>query len=285
MEHSFSTILNNIDVIVYVADMRTHEILYINAYTRKIFGDIEGKICWQALQAEQNEPCSFCTNDKLINSEGEPTGSYHWEFQNTVTGQWFDIRDTAIKWGDGKIVRLEVAADITDRKKMEEELRAATMTDYLTGLLNRRGFFALADQQCKLASRSKRAMALLYLDLDGFKNINDELGHEVGDQALIETANILKSTFREADVIARIGGDEFAVLLTDLSNPFAMNTIENHLEDNIRRHNKLENRNYEIILSSGAAYYDPEQPCSIHKLLYKADNIMYHNKNRKKQNL
>ena len=210
MEHYFSAILNNIDVIVYVADLKTYEILYINEYTRKLFGDIEGKACWQSLQIGQDGPCSFCTNDKIITSEGKPTGIYHWEFQNTVTGQWFDISDMAIQWKDGRFVRLEVATDITDRKKVEEELRAATMTDYLTGLLNRRGFFTLADQQCKLASRSKRAIALLYIDLDGFKHINDELGHEVGDQVLVETANILKRTFREADVIARIGGDEFS---------------------------------------------------------------------------
>jgi len=281
MGHPFLTILNNIDVIVYVADMKTYKILYLNEYTKNLFGNIEGKICWQSLQIKQNGPCSFCTNDKIINAEGKPTGTYHWEFQNTVTGQWFDIRDTAIKWEDGRIVRLEVATDITDRKKMEEELRAATLTDYLTGLLNRRGFFTIADQQCKLASRSKRAMGLLFIDLDGFKNINDELGHEVGDQALMETANILKSTFREADVIARLGGDEFAVLLTDVSNTHALNTINKHLQDNINKYNKKNNRSYKLIISVGAAYYDPNKPCSIDKLLYKADNIMYHNKKTK----
>lgn len=281
MEHAFSTILNNIDVIVYVADLKTYEILYINEYTKNLFGDIKGKTCWQSLQIGQNGPCSFCTNDKILTPEGKPASVYHWEFQNTVTGQWFDIRDSAIEWPDGRFVRLEVAADITDRKKVEEELRAATMTDYLTGLLNRRGFFTFAEQQCKLASRSNRAMALLYLDLDGFKNINDELGHEAGDQVLVESANILKSTFREADIIARIGGDEFAVLLTDLPNTYAMNTINSHLQDNIRKYNEQENLNYELIISHGAAYYDPEKPYSISKLLNRADNAMYYNKKKK----
>jgi PAS domain-containing protein len=123
MEHQYLAILDNIDVIVYVADFKTYEILYINEYTRKIFGNIEGKICWQSLQTGQDKPCSFCTNDKLITSEGKPTSVYHWEFQNTISGQWFDIRDTAIKWKDGHFVRLEVAIDITNRKKLEEELK------------------------------------------------------------------------------------------------------------------------------------------------------------------
>jgi diguanylate cyclase (GGDEF)-like protein/PAS domain S-box-containing protein len=275
------TVLDSINALIYVADMQTYELLFINQYGKNTWGDVTGQICWKSLQQGQKGPCGFCTNKYLVDAGGHPTGIYTWEFQNTVDGRWYLIHDKAIEWEDGRLVRLEIATDITDRKKMEEELRAATMTDYLTGLLNRRGFFALAGQQCKLASRSRRAIALLYLDLDGFKHINDELGHEVGDQVLVETAKILKSTFREADIIARIGGDEFAVLLTDLPNSVAMNTINTHLQDNIRKFNEQGNRRYELIISSGAAYYDPEQPCSINKLLNKADNVMYHNKRTK----
>jgi diguanylate cyclase (GGDEF)-like protein/PAS domain S-box-containing protein len=275
------SILNSINAFIYVADMETYEILFVNKYGEDIFGDIVGQTCWKALQQEQPGPCEFCTNEHLVDVDGQIKGVYTWEFQNTANGRWYYIHDKAIKWEDGRIVRLEIATDITDRKRMEEELREATMTDYLTGLLNRRGFFTLAKQQGKLASRIKRAMALLYLDLDGFKNINDELGHDAGDKVLLETANILKSTFREADILARIGGDEFAVLLTDVPNSSAMNTISNHLQDNIRKHNEQRNLNYKLILSSGVAYFNPEQPCSISKLLDKADNAMYYNKHKK----
>jgi len=201
-------ILDSINALIYVADMETHEILFVNKYGENIFGDIIGQTCWKALQQEQTGPCEFCTNEHLVDVEGHLKGVYTWEFQNTANGRWYYIHDKAIQWQDGRIVRLEIATDITDRKRMEEELREATMTDFLTGLLNRRGFYTLAEQQGKLASRSNRAMALLYLDLDGFKNINDELGHDAGDKVLVETANILKNTFREADIIARIGGDE-----------------------------------------------------------------------------
>lgn len=116
-----SKILDSINVIVYVADFKTYRVLYINKYTREIFGNIEGQFCWQSLQIGQTGPCSFCTNDKILTSDGKPAGVYHWEFQNTVSGKWFDILDRAIKWKDGRIVRLEVATDITRRKKAEEE--------------------------------------------------------------------------------------------------------------------------------------------------------------------
>jgi PAS domain S-box-containing protein len=121
----FVTVLDNIDAIIYVADLKTYEILYINSYTRKLFGDIEGKTCWQTLQSGQYGPCAFCSNDKLLNPDGSPAAVYHWEFQNTVNGRWYEIRDSAIEWIDGRIVRMEVANDVTERRKLEETLKRA----------------------------------------------------------------------------------------------------------------------------------------------------------------
>jgi len=121
----FVTVLDSIEAIIYVADMKTYEILYINKYTRNHFGDLEGKVCWQSLQAGQSMPCAFCTNDKLLNPDGSPAGVYQWEFQNTVNQRWYEIRDSAIEWIDGRIVRMEIATDITERKKLEETLKRA----------------------------------------------------------------------------------------------------------------------------------------------------------------
>jgi PAS domain S-box-containing protein len=115
-------ILNSIDAAVYVADMDTYEVLFANQYIKGLLGDIEGKICWQAIQEGQNGPCDFCTNKYLLNEDGNPKEPYRWEYNNPIHGLWHDISDRAIQWIDGRIVRLEIAIDITERKQTEEAL-------------------------------------------------------------------------------------------------------------------------------------------------------------------
>jgi DNA-binding NarL/FixJ family response regulator/signal transduction histidine kinase len=115
------TVFDNLDMLIYVADIETYEILFINARTRAEFGDVEGRVCWQVLQRGQTGSCDFCTNDYLI-EDGEPTGTYQWEFQNPVTGRWYHIQDQAFRWPDGRLVRIEVATDITDRKQAERQV-------------------------------------------------------------------------------------------------------------------------------------------------------------------
>ena len=117
-------VMNSIDATVYVADMETHELLFINEYVKGRYGDILGKKCWQTLQQGQDGPCAFCTNDKLIGPDGEPTGVYQWEFCDRVNGRWYDRSDRAIRWLDGKLKRMEIATDVTERKQAEEDLLA-----------------------------------------------------------------------------------------------------------------------------------------------------------------
>ncbi|MBL7031655.1 MAG: diguanylate cyclase [Nitrospira sp.] len=200
------------------------------------------------------------------------TGSIH--YMLWTSNFYFDEK--------GGLLRVNsIARDISGRKKYEEYLKRAVITDDLTGLLNRRGFFTLAEQQRKLVNRSKRGMSLLYLDLDGFKNINDELGHREGDMALVDTANILKKTFRESDIVARIGGDEFAVLLTEPTGTDVENIIAEHFRNNLREFNAQAGRKYELIVSIGIARYDQERRSSIEELLMRADHLMYKDKNNR----
>jgi len=171
--------------------------------------------------------------------------------------------------------------DITDRKKMEDESLALSITDQLTGLHNRRGFLSLAGQQLKLSDRNKKGVELFFADLDLLKWINDTLGHEEGDKALIEAANIFRETFRTSDIIARLGGDEFAILAIDIKgvNPEAFTARLQHLIDT---QNNRENRKHKLSISVGCSYYDPENPCSIDELMARADKLMYEQKQKKR---
>ena len=119
----FSQVLNGLDALVYVVDMKTYEIVFINSYGQNIWGDIRGKICWQTIQTGYAGPCEFCTNDKLVGPDGKPTRGIVWDFQNTTNKRWYNCRDKAIYWPDGRIVRMETAFDITERKRAEEEKR------------------------------------------------------------------------------------------------------------------------------------------------------------------
>lgn len=122
-EARFRRVMDSLNALVYVADMESYEILFLNEFGRKQFGDIIGNICWQSLQKGQNGPCTFCTNKYLLDEHGNPGDAYVWEFQNTVTGRWYFINDRAINWLDGRIVRIEVATDITARKQAEKSLQ------------------------------------------------------------------------------------------------------------------------------------------------------------------
>ena len=115
-----AVVLDSIEAVVYVADMESHEQLFVNKFARDNFGDITGQRCWKTLQTGQSGPCHFCTNDKLVDAAGNAAETYHWEFQNTANGHWYDIRDKAIPWENGRLVRLEIATDITARKHAEE---------------------------------------------------------------------------------------------------------------------------------------------------------------------
>jgi len=116
------TVLDSLDAVVYVADIATNELIFLN---RKSMNDVGvdqnaiGRKCWEVLQRDQTGPCPFCTNDKIVDQNGKPKDVHIWEFQNTSNGRWYYIQDRAIHWPDGRLVRLEIATDITERKQNE----------------------------------------------------------------------------------------------------------------------------------------------------------------------
>jgi diguanylate cyclase (GGDEF)-like protein len=159
---------------------------------------------------------------------------------------------------------------------LDREVRSLAITDDLTGFFNRRGFLASVTQQLKLARRDKQSVLLFYFDVDDLKAINDSFGHREGDLALIRTADALEETFRDSDVLARLSGDEFAVLAWEACIPHTQ-VILSRMEKHLEKVNAEEFR-YKLSLSVGVARYDPQAPTSIGELMATADQEMYKHK-------
>jgi diguanylate cyclase (GGDEF)-like protein/PAS domain S-box-containing protein len=180
----------------------------------------------------------------------------------------------------GESLSLVFLREITERRLLEEKLRTISITDELTGLYNRRGFLTLSQQQLQVAERTGGNLLYLYADLDRMKWINDTLGHQAGDRALIETANILKETFRKSDIIGRMGGDEFAVLAISSADD-TPEVIMARLREKIKTINEVETRDYTISLSLGIVPYNPKNPSTLDELIAQADQLMYEGKKNK----
>jgi diguanylate cyclase (GGDEF)-like protein/PAS domain S-box-containing protein len=197
---------------------------------------------------------------------------------------WVNITVSPLwKPGEAPERNIAVVEDFTDRKRMEEEIREMSFRDQMTELYNRRGFITLAEQQIRAAIRNRRSMLLTFVDCDGLKGINDTLGHEEGDRALIVTANVLRQTFRKSDIIARLGGDEFAVLSIDATN-INPEDFSKRLQQNIDAGNAKNVRPYKLAMSWGTAVYDPQIHCSLDDLISRADSMMYEQKKMKSVN-
>ncbi|HKP80975.1 MAG TPA: diguanylate cyclase [Pyrinomonadaceae bacterium] len=176
---------------------------------------------------------------------------------------------------------VQVVRDITERKNLEETLRNSSLKDDLTGLFNRRGLLKQAAPYFDFARRQKENLLLLFIDLDGMKRINDEFGHNEGDNALINTAAILNRSFRSSDIVARLGGDEFTVLVTDL-NASKEDAIA-RLNENLRAYNAVETRGHKLAFSIGVATLEPERMTCFEELLEQADQAMYEQKRMKRR--
>jgi two-component system cell cycle response regulator len=164
-----------------------------------------------------------------------------------------------------------------ERQHTVARLQRLTLIDELTGLLNRRGFLTLADQHIKIARRAKRKLLLFFADMDGLKQINDQFGHQEGDQALRDIAAILRNTFRSSDIIARLGGDEFTILTIDSSGKAKV--MLDRLKAGLDGYNANRHR-FKLGLSVGTALFNPESDSTLDSLLAQADQELYADKQR-----
>jgi diguanylate cyclase (GGDEF)-like protein len=164
---------------------------------------------------------------------------------------------------------------------LQDDLRRSAAVDPLTHLNNRRGFMPIAEHQLRVAQRTREPAALVFLDVDGLKHVNDTLGHACGDTLISEAAMVLRTTFRASDLLARLGGDEFCVLLRGDSALGAERAVE-RLQQAANVINAEEGRTFNLSLSVGIARFDPGDPVSLDSLIEKADGLMYAHKRAKR---
>lgn len=189
----------------------------------------------------------------------------------------------------GKLQRehLQLLADklyqkVTELEDANDRLHNLSLTDELTGLNNRRGFMILATALLKFARRAGQPLCLLYLDLDCLKSINDTFGHGMGDSAIIRFARILTDTFRDADVVGRMGGDEFVVLTVDAAEN-DLHSLEARLQQNVDAHNLQSTSGYSLSYSLGVIQVDLQASITMEELLLQADAAMYKHKQARRR--
>jgi diguanylate cyclase (GGDEF)-like protein len=158
-------------------------------------------------------------------------------------------------------------------EKANEEIHRLSVTDDLTGLNNRRGFYLLAEQELWAAYQDGRDCVLAFLDVDGLKRVNDELGHDAGDTLIKDVADVLRTAVRKSGILGRIGGDEFCVLASESHN--ASTTLKERLIEAFRCFNEASDRPYRLSASIGLVQVPANDAITVDNLLARADELMY----------
>lgn len=225
----------------------------------------------------------------------EAAGHYINAFRNCLIGETIIGHETTLLSKSGEEVHLTLnmiplhngsdsvvgtqgmAFDVTERKHADDLLQYISAKDELTGLYNLHTFLNMTEHQIKTAHREKKDILIIYAGLQGLKKINEEHGEEAGNKIVIDSADIFRKTFREADVIARTGDSEFVSSTLVLSED-GKELILARLQKNIDDYNKDKEDPLKITMNFGTSLYDPGNPVSINELLSTADDEMYKNK-------
>jgi diguanylate cyclase (GGDEF)-like protein/PAS domain S-box-containing protein len=233
---------------------------------------------WKSLVDKKGRKRSLLALRDYINGKRD---NFHIEYKmRHKDGHWVDILSRAflVRDGSGEAIRVVgTHVDISEKKRQEAHILKQAHYDGLTGLPNRFLVMDRLAQLLKEASRDRRKVAILFLDLDGFKRVNDTLGHGTGDLLLKQAAKRLKSAVREGDSVCRLGGDEFVVLLRNLVQTADARAVASNLISKFRRPFRLEQRDLVVTASIGIAIY-PSDGATSTELLRSADTAMYHSK-------
>lgn len=277
----FAAVLESLDAYVVVLD-KAGRIVRANRAVKSAMGysddDLRGKRFVAALPIRDAGPGI----EEGLRRVGNGVGAY--QFENhwaTSTGERLLVAGslTPLRNASGVFSNIVVtASDITKRRALEDELRLMSLRDDMTNLYNRRGFALLAEQRLKVSLRSGSPITLFYADVDGLKSINDGFGHNAGDIALALCAQALEATFRDSDIVARIGGDEFVVLAE--SDTRDLDLVTSQLGDELDCRAAKSGLRFPVSMTVGCSQSAPPHAASLDDLLRNADEFMYERKHR-----
>lgn len=274
---TLESILDNTGIDIYVNDFNTHDILYVNKTMAAPYGgkgEFMGQKCWKILFPGQAGPCEFCPQNKLIDNQGLPTKVYTWDYMRPFDGSWFRVFSAAFRWWDGRLAHVVSSADITDNKRNEALIENLANYDQLTKLPNRRMLVRECERRIDNATNTEQGY-VLFFDIDGFKKINDNYGHDAGDEFLIQLGEFFSNIPLLKNAIYRNGGDEFvAIIGGEMVTRAHIRSLANFIHERFKRPWILKKCEILCNTSIGVACY-PEDGIKAEMLLRKSDLAMY----------
>ena len=284
-EDTYRTLVESLPEAIIV---QSHgKIVFLNSAGVKLFGksgikDIIGNSIWDFVSSEQSEEIEEQFNHVNEQNHKDKSLSISGEFmRNDGKLICAEIKVNPIEY-KGELSIQFLIQDISEKRNYEAQLEYLAFHDPLTELNNRRKFAELVKESIKKAKMTHEKIAIMYIDLDKFKSINDSLGHNVGDELLQQFAKRLKSCVRRNDELCRVGGDEFLVLLNNITDVEQIEKIAERMHSSFKAPYAIKKKNFEVTSSIGISVY-PEHGSRVECLISHADQALYRakkNRNR-----
>lgn len=278
----FRTLVANTNDVIMVMDATPLEeggpkIVYVNPAFERLMGYQADEVVGQNPKILQGEDTDDRTRYKIRQAmrQGKSIRTQILNYDKYGNALWLDINMVPLHDENGKLAYYAaIERDLTDQKRKESILQDMASTDSLTGLLNRQTFLQRAEKEFTRTRRYSRPLAVVMIDVDRFKSINDKFGHAVGDQVLRSVSAICQGSLRGSDVFGRIGGEEFVLLLPDTPHANAIYVAERMREQLMLTPIQLENEMINITASFGVASMR-EDDTEFNSILERADLAMY----------